>query len=142
MKYFITAIMVLASMAMVAAQGAPRNANSRGLTFEMCDAKSATGTCDNAAGIDVYALVEEYSQFTVFFSQDTGTLRTCELYCGDQDTFNNIGATLTASDGTKLNSTSFSSSSTAQSFEAPFFFMFVICANGTGTHSVLIQAAK
>ncbi len=142
MKYLMMTIMLMASLAMVAAQGAPRNANSRGLTFEMCDEKSATGTCDNAAGIDVYALVEEYSQFTVFFSQDSGTLRECQLYGGDQDAFNNLGATISATDGTKLNSTSFSSTVTAQSFEAPFFFMFVICAEGSGTHSVLIQAAK
>ena len=119
--------------------------------FTMCDAMSATGVCDttsDGSGNDLFASVVGMRQFTVHFSQPTtgNGDASCDIYIGDETVYNSLLDTdsLTPSDGTKINSTSLSLSSTAQSFEAPFFFMWVSCTSdtGVGTHTVTIQAAN
>jgi hypothetical protein len=112
--------------------------------FKICDAVSATGTCGtlaNGTGNDLYVGAMGYNQFTVTFSQ-TGTNASCDVYIGDQDTLDAMTATstLTATDGTKINSTSLSSASTAQSFEGPFNIMWVTCTSGTALHTVRVLA--
>jgi hypothetical protein len=123
---------------------APSNSNSRGKTFEICTAVSVNGTCDSVGdgtGTDLFMQVSKYRQFTVYFEQ-SGTNATCEIYLGDQDLSNNLTDFLTATDGTKINSTSLSSAAAAQSFEGPFYILWVDCLAGTGTHTVTIQAAE
>jgi hypothetical protein len=138
-------IAIIAALLVAGAAGAatlaPSNSNSRGKTFEMCSAETASGVCDSAAGVDHYAEVMKYGQFTVYYTQDTGADSTCDVYGSDQDTLMNMPASLATTDGTKLNATSLSSANTAWSFEAPFSFIFIECTVSSGTHSVLLQAA-
>ncbi len=113
-------------------------------TFTLCSDEGSSGVCDTAAGVDLYAEVATYRQYTVYLSQTGGTTATCDIYVGDRAlSISNGGAmpaSLSNSDGTKINSTLLSSTSTAQSFEGPFWVMWITCTDGDGTHTVTMQA--
>jgi hypothetical protein len=124
-----------------AATGAPNASNTNGKTYEMCDGLGVSGVCYNADSVDLYAAIPAYRQFTFFFSE-TGAGATCDIYAGTQDLANNMPVELDSSYGTKINSISLSSAATAQSFEAPFYILWVECVAGSGDHTVLLQTSK
>jgi hypothetical protein len=139
----ILAVLLLAGTA-IGATPATKTSHSSGVTFNMCTLNSVTGVCDSDAdgnGTDLFASVSNYQKFTAYFSQ-SGTGAVCDIYVGDAALGAAIPTTLATTDGTKINPTQLSSSSTAQSFEAPFYIMWVTCTVGTGTHTVTIQASK
>ena len=112
--------------------------------FTLCNAEGDSGVCE-AGGADTYANVATYRQYTVYLSQTGGTTATCDIYVGDRAlSISNSGAmptSLSDTDGTKINSTLLSSTSTAQSFEGPFWVMWITCTDGSGVHTVTMQAS-
>ncbi len=140
--------LLTASLSYAAEQATP-TVYSNVRLFKMCDAEDTTGTCDSAAGVDLYAAVLGYNQFTITFSQTSGGNDDafCDIYIGDQDLVDTITPTsaLLSTDGTKINSTTLSLTSTAQSFEGPFNIMWIICTEDTETartHTVRILASR
>lgn len=147
MKNFIAmlAVLLMAGVAM-GAKEAPRNSTKRGLTYEMCVAATNTGPCENADTVDVYALIHEDVEYTVYFeASDPASDATCDVYVSHQDRFNHMPVALLTTHGWKISSTAMSLTAGMQSFKGPFFFMWIDCTADTvggHSHDVWIQTAK
>lgn len=145
MKHFFT-LMLLAFAAIapsvsygqqLASKVSPRDV--RGATFRLCNAETANGICDGTNG-DLYAVVDEYSDFSFFFSQAGGTGATCNIFAIPGGTA--PVADLSTLTQFQINATALSSSNPFQAYSFPMKYVYITCAAISGGSVTVDMMAK
>lgn len=139
MKRFIASAASLVLLLGLMAPATATAAFSEDLIVTLCSADADDGVCDSG-GVDLFAIVVGYKQFTLYFSE-AGTGATCDVFVGDSILAATLPADLSSA-GDQINTISLSSTAATMSIEAPFYVMWISCASGTTTHTVTLQASK
>lgn len=139
MKRFISSAASVVLLLGLLAPATATAAFTDDLIVTLCEAEADDGVCE-IDGVDSFAIVLGYKQYTVHFSQ-AGTGATCHVFIGDKTLADTLPTDLDAL-GSQITFTALSSTSTAQSFEGPFYVIWVKCTAGSTTHTVSLHASK